>query len=112
MLNWRRWQYQTDVITGSIYNGCLADEQETGNVSKRWNHSDLVRICDDIQELLLFAVITQQKKETNMTHPSNKKNHNALSRTVDKEGSHQLRIKPNSNSALLVRKTYWNVSKN
>ena len=88
MLNSRRLLYQTDVITESIYSGCLADEQEIGNVRGR-NIVDLVRNCDDIGELLLFIIITRQKKETNMIHPSNKKTHNTLSHTVEKERSHQ-----------------------
>ena len=53
--------------------------------SRSRNHSDLVGICNQIQELLLFTVITQQKEEYKMKHSSNKKTHNSLSHAVDKE---------------------------
>ena len=78
---------------------------------KTQNHSDLAGICNDIQELLLFIVITQQQKASKMKHPSNKiliLHHH----TVDKERNHQWRTRLNSKSVLLVRKTYSNISKN
>lgn len=68
-------------------------------------------MCDDIQELLLFIVITQQQKASKMKHPSNKiliLHHHI----VDKERNHQWRTRLNSKSVLLVRKTYSNISKN